>query len=85
MNNLYRDCLMKLRIKQPKQPKGELCPNCGRVRQFHHIKSNWVRPDTTIILNNHYSVLVCSGCGHRVYPAEMLQEYEDLKRRKVLV
>ena len=90
MNIFYSDflknCVKKrLAERQQKQPKGEPCPNCGCVRHFHNVWCHWVRPDATIILNNHYKVRVCSGCGHRIYPAEMIKEYEELKRLKVLV
>lgn len=90
MNNLYFDYLKELRLKQlarrqPIAPKGELCPQCGSVRQFHHVNCNWVRPDADIILNNYYRVKVCPACGHHIYPDEMMKEYLDLRKQKVLV
>ena len=71
--------------RQTKPAKGQFCPNCGSVRQFHKINCNWVRPDAAIILNHYYPVKVCSGCGYHIYPDEMIREYNELKAQKVLV
>jgi ribosomal protein L32 len=90
MSNLYLNYLKAIRFRQRAQPrpaikKGSLCPKCNSYRQFHTVNCNWVRPDAAVILLNYYPVKVCPICGHHVYPAEMMHEYNLLKRQKVLV
>jgi predicted RNA-binding Zn-ribbon protein involved in translation (DUF1610 family) len=87
--NIYAPHYMQLgrnlNARAAKPKKGQLCPKCGHVRQFHKVNCNWVRPDAAVILNNYYPVKVCPSCSHHIYPTEMLKEYNQLKNQKVLV